>query len=136
MPSEKVSTIPAPPEIEIRAGRPVVVKSKPKKKEGPDPFVELTKRALELALPADTKPVRDLLLIEKDTALLGARETFAEENQETLEKAGWWPAFRRMLDEIERSPVRRMGDKLPAILVVDGEMRLAWLEVKMNEAKS
>ena len=28
------------------------------------------------------------------------------------------------------------GRQAPAILVVDGEMRLAWLEVKMNEAKS
>jgi hypothetical protein len=136
---DKPSTIPAPPSspaptetprIEVRNGRPVVVKIKaanatPRE----DPFAVVLRRLSVMKFPASTVPARDLLLVDNASVVVCQRSEIYDTYAPSFKAAGWWQAVEGLLKEIERAPQRRDGNKLAALIFIGQDVKLAWLMV-------
>lgn len=147
------STLPAPPSsektpaIEVREGRivtlsPAVLAAAAIHEERvklDERFAATVRRLTALAIPSACRPVRDLIFVEGEGVVFSSRGEMETYVRGLLNEMGpvstdnpTHKILKRMLSllmEAERAPERREGNKLPCLVVLDGEARLAWLTV-------
>ena len=150
------STIPAPPgsepipastpKVEIRGGRVVILSNaataalaieKERERVEAD-FSAIVEKLTAIVLPKDMRPVRDIVLVEGQAVCFMTRGELETYVRGLLKELGLAPAedptsrilnkMLVLLGDAERSPSRREG-KLPCMIVLGHEARLAWLTV-------